>query len=886
MADDVKKSFDKPQAKLMNRLIGAVLIPASLFPLLALLTYDFHDISLLHVPTNSPPANLMGLVGAWLTFWGYALFGFAVWLLPPTMVVVGLLMAFGHPVRLRRRLMWGALFLAMVCGLMQLADEPFLEQMRVLNISPNSGGVVGQWVMTCFLERWLNPVGGAVVASLLAVVFGVLMVGLQTLWAAGCFMLHRLRERRAQATSEAERLGRETEQTEKETERERIRAAKEAARALREQERLARQQQEGESRQQRERERADRQHAFEERKRVVAEERHTAVQQEDELRNRAASMREAAQREQRGVTEPAAVTAVPAVPPSAVAASIPPQPVEAAVAASDSEVPPEPYRLPPIDLLAPLPEDHATLGDMQQTAANLIAKFKEFNIQVEVTNIVPGPVVTQYEVLPGPGVRVERIAAEVRNLQLALGAASLRVQAPIPNKKVCGIEVPNPVAQKVTLRQILEGSKWKKGTFALPLVMGKDVVGNDLVLDLATLPHMLVAGQTGSGKSVCLNAILTGLLMSRTPEDLRLILVDPKRVEFPPYNDLPHLLVPVITDPKKVAFALRWALNEMDKRLKMFQAAKTRNIAAFNSRPLIQQDDLFAANGAPALAEDGYPRKLPYIVIVIDEMADLMCAVGKEIEASVSRLAAVSRAAGIHMILATQRPSVDVITGTIKANIPGRVAFQVAQKNDSRIILDAQGAESLIGKGDMIFLDAKFGQLRAQGAWVGDDEIARVVTFVKEHSRPAFDDTFLSKLEKVRELGAEDEEEDAPAESGSERSGEAPAEEGADDEIVREAIRIIRETRRASTSTLQRRLRIGFTRAGRVMDILEERGIIGPPQGASPREILVDLDAEYADTNRSVESSVTMGDNAEGVSADESGDIPDESGDEPRRPDR
>jgi DNA segregation ATPase FtsK/SpoIIIE, S-DNA-T family len=493
--------------------------------------------------------------------------------------------------------------------------------------------------------------------------------------------------------------------------------------------------------------------------------------------------------------------------------------------------------------------------------------------------------VTQYEVLPGPGVRVERIAAEVRNLQLALGAASLRVQAPIPNKKVCGIEVPNLVAQKVTLRQVLESEKWKKGTYALPLAMGKDVVGNDLVLDLATLPHMLVAGQTGSGKSVCLNAILVGLLMSRTPEELRLILVDPKRVEFPPYNDLPHLLVPVITDPKKVAYSLRWALGEMDKRLKMFQAAKTRNIAAFNARTVVQQDDLFASGSAALPADDGFPRRLPHIVIVIDEMADLMSTVGKEIEASISRLAAVSRAAGIHMILATQRPSVDVLTGTIKANIPGRVAFQVAQRNDSRIILDAQGAESLIGKGDMIFLDAKLGQMRVQGAWVNDDEIARVVTFVKEHSRPAFDDAFLSKLGKVRELGADDRDEDEDEVDGvhadAERSGEGEgaAEEDGDEEMVREAMRVIRDTRRASTSTLQRRLRIGFTRAGRIMDLLEERGIIGPPQGVAPRDILVDLDAGYVHTDGSSESPIKTEETDEGALETNADEPPDGSKD-------
>ena len=843
----------------MARLMGAALIPASLFPVLALVTYDCRDIAWVHVPASLPPANLMGVVGAWLVFGGYALFGFALWLLPPTLLLVGLLLAFGHPAHLGRRVLWGVPFLVMVCALIQLAagTAPLMEWMSALNITPNAGGVVGQWVMTCFLKRWLNPVGGAVVAVTLAVVFGVLAVGFRTLWCAGRWLLLWLQERRIKAREQAARLGREAEVAAKDSAREQVRDAREAARALREQDRLARQQKDEESRR-----------AFDERKRVQAEERLSPTPPpENDLRDQMAAMHEAAQREQR-----AAVGAVPPV-------------ADADGEADEPDLQPEPYRLPPVDLLSPVPDDSPTLGDMEQTAANLIAKFKEFNIQIEVTNIIPGPVVTQYEVLPGPGVRVERIAAEVRNLQLALGAASLRVQAPIPNKKVCGIEVPNLVAQKVTLRQVLESEKWKKGTYALPLAMGKDVVGNDLVLDLATLPHMLVAGQTGSGKSVCLNAILVGLLMSRTPEELRLILVDPKRVEFPPYNDLPHLLVPVITDPKKVAYSLRWALGEMDKRLKMFQAAKTRNIAAFNARTVVQQDDLFASGSAALPADDGFPRRLPHIVIVIDEMADLMSTVGKEIEASISRLAAVSRAAGIHMILATQRPSVDVLTGTIKANIPGRVAFQVAQRNDSRIILDAQGAESLIGKGDMIFLDAKLGQMRVQGAWVNDDEIARVVTFVKEHSRPAFDDAFLSKLGKVRELGADDHEEDEDdadgGPTGAERSGEGEgvSEEDGDEVMVREAMRVIRDTRRASTSTLQRRLRIGFTRAGRIMDLLEERGIIGPPQGVAPRDILVDLDAGYVHTDGSSESPIKTEETDEGALETNADEPPDGSKD-------
>ena len=359
-------------------------------------------------------------------------------------------------------------------------------------------------------------------------------------------------------------------------------------------------------------------------------------------------------------------------------------------------------------------------------------------------------------------------------------------------------------------------------------MLGKDVNGKCITFDLAKMPHLLIAGATGAGKSVCMNSILTGLLMKHTPDDLRMILVDPKTVEFHAYNNLPHLVVPVITNAKKVALGLRWAIDEMERRFKWFNQAGVRDLPGFNARVIQKQTELFAEEAAsePEPRKNAIPDKLPYIVIVIDELADLMHVAQAEIEAGIARLAAKSRAAGIHMILATQRPDVKVITGTIKANFPVRIAFKVSQKVDSRTILDRMGADTLLGKGDMLVLPPGTDKLiRLQGVYTSDDEINRITSFCKEQGQPEFITEIHEKIEKP--------------------STDLPdMDSGEDDDIVEQAIEVIRQTKRASTSSLQRRLRIGYTRAARVMDLLEERGIVGPPDGAGPREILIDLDGE------------------------------------------
>ncbi|MDA1043848.1 MAG: DNA translocase FtsK, partial [Verrucomicrobia bacterium] len=495
------------------------------------------------------------------------------------------------------------------------------------------------------------------------------------------------------------------------------------------------------------------------------------------------------------------------------------------------------YTLPSTEILEPIVESSEIHVDTEATAQLLIDTLADFGIEGQINDVEVGPVVTSYEVLPAPGVRVERISNLANNLALSLKATSIRVQAPIPGKGVVGIEVPNGTSQLVQIRDIIEGDVWRRSKAHLPLVLGKDVGGKDLVVDLAAMPHLLIAGATGAGKTVCMNSILAGLLMSRTPDEMRLMLVDPKIVEFSVFAELPHLVVPVITDAKKVSLGLRWAINEMESRYKLFAKAGVRNIVSYNTREIVKQEELFGEELPPA-RKDEPPATVPYIVLVIDELADLMLADQAGIENGIARLAQLSRAVGIHMIIATQRPSVNVITGTIKANFPGRIAFQVAQRVDSRTILDTVGADKLLGKGDMLYLSPGSSKLmRAQGALTTDTEIHSIADFWRAQGEPAYEMEIKEKLEKPESTS---------------KLGDDP---GDDDDLLEQAIEIIRETHRASTSSLQRRLRIGYTRAARIIDILEERGILGPPRGSEPREILIDLNVNTPGMDNEEEDS-------------------------------
>lgn len=500
------------------------------------------------------------------------------------------------------------------------------------------------------------------------------------------------------------------------------------------------------------------------------------------------------------------------------------------------------YKKPSLELLDSKVETSKGMTPSQTSDMGrvLTEALEEFGVEAKVTGVQQGPVVTCYEILPAAGVRVERIKALSDNIALKLHAKSIRIQAPIPGKGVCGVEVPNISRSGVFFRDLIDTKEFNSDQNALPLILGKDVSGKSMILDLAKMPHMLIAGATGAGKSVCMNTILTGLLMKYSPEHLRILLVDPKTVEFQTYNSLPHLVVPVITDAKKVAKGLNWVIGEMERRFKYFNQAGVRDIQGFNKRVIVKQEDLFSDEEIPQDTENNVPEHLPYIVIVIDELADLMAVAQAEIESRIARLAAKSRAAGIHMILATQRPDVKVITGTIKANFPARVAFKVSQKVDSRTILDRMGADALLGKGDMLVLPPGSDKLiRLQGAFTSDGEIDRVTDFWKQQGKPDFIKEIKEELESTTI--------DLPEVDGS-----------GDDEMLEQALEVIKQTKRASTSSLQRRLRIGYTRAARIMDLLEEQGIIGPPEGAGPREILIDLDGEIpqhpGDENEASES--------------------------------
>jgi S-DNA-T family DNA segregation ATPase FtsK/SpoIIIE len=512
----------------------------------------------------------------------------------------------------------------------------------------------------------------------------------------------------------------------------------------------------------------------------------------------------------------------------------------------------ENYVLPGIDLL----EEHDSEGrvaadpaELEEIQQILIETLGQFGIQVAAGDITKGPTITRYEVYPAKGVRVDKIVSLERDLARATRAERINILAPIPGKDTVGIELANSRKVKVTLRELLQSEDWNASTAKLPIALGKDVYGKTIIADLAQMPHLLVAGTTGSGKSVCINALIASMLYRFTPDQLRFIMIDPKVVEMQVYNSLPHLVIPVVTDPKKVLLALRWVIDEMEKRYKIFARAGVRNITGFNARPKKKtQKELDAVAGiddpgegdeatpnerpgsaipATAVPRDGdiiIPDHMPYIVIIIDELADLMQTAPADVESAIARITQMARAAGIHLIVATQTPRADVITGVIKANIPSRIAFQVASKIDSRVILDENGADRLLGQGDMLYLPPSTSRLiRAQGVLVTDDEIGRLVDFVSAQSSPAFD---LAIHERMETAATPDEE---------------VTDE--DEELVEKCLEIIRQEKRASTSLLQRRLRLGYTRAARIVDILEQRGILGPGEGAKPREILVDLDA-------------------------------------------
>jgi DNA segregation ATPase FtsK/SpoIIIE, S-DNA-T family len=475
------------------------------------------------------------------------------------------------------------------------------------------------------------------------------------------------------------------------------------------------------------------------------------------------------------------------------------------------------FRLPSPDLLRqPTRAEKMDEDELKERARAIEKKCQEFEVSGHVTQINPGPVVTTFEFKPEAGIKYSRITGLAEDLCLALQAESILIER-IPGKSTVGIEVPNRVRETIALREVIESPDFVNSTSKLNLAMGKDLIGRLRVSNLAEMPHLLIAGSTGTGKSVFLNALILSMLYKATPDELKLVLVDPKRLELGLYEDIPHLLAPVVTDPKVASNVLRNATREMERRLKLLAQRGVRNIDQYN-RTFQKQESLSLFDDV----EEGEHKPLPYIVIVIDELADLMMVDTTNVEESITRLAQMARAVGIHLILATQRPSVDVITGLIKANFPARISFRVASKVDSRTILDSNGSESLLGKGDMLYLPAGSSRLhRIHGPFVTEDEITGVCTFWREQAKAQYNEDLLKP----------------PREASATEEGE-PGEEEVDDELYQDAVRVVCEAGRASTSTLQRRLRIGYGRAARLIDLMEKDGIVGPPDGTKPREVL------------------------------------------------
>lgn len=762
----------------------AILGVLCLFIFLSLLSYDYRDIGLLVVPPNSAASNFMGPAGAWVAFFLFMAFGLAGYIVPFMILGCGI-----RTIRYPERKIWHTIvacivFLLSLSAIMELQADVCRWVCYSLNIS-ETGGMAGYLLMRGCLLRLFGT--GAIVIAWFAFIFSFIsLIGLTNVWKAIrwtgsiCVLLFKkLKAIRIRLMTDYQRieferrlLERQKRRLERIIEREKSVVSSTATTPAKN---LSKDEQE----------KVDRKIAIDKQQEPTT----TQIEQK-ETSESAEHIKSIAEQKQ-------------------------------TVTGKRS------YVLPPLQILPPLPDDKSRdiKTDTATTSRVLIETLEDFGIESKVVNAEQGPVVTRYEILPAPGVRIERIASLSNNIALSLKASSVRIQTPIPGKGVVGVEVPNSSARIVYIRDVLETEEWKGSDKKLPLLLGKDVAGADVVVDLTDMPHLLIAGATGSGKTVCLNTILIGLLMSRTPEQMRLLLVDPKLVEFSAYSCIPHLIAPVIIEPKKVVYGLRWAINEMEARYKLFARVGVRNIEIYNSR---HNKNAATSYISAVNADDKYatpPPSIPYIVIVVDELADLMLTNQADIENCIARLAQLSRAVGIHMILSTQRPSVNVITGTIKANFPSRIAFQVAQRVDSRTIIDTIGAEKLLGRGDMLFMPPGSNKLiRAQAAYTTDVDIQAVTNFWRNQGEPEYE------IQLKQQTSQDD--------------SSLPENLEEDEELIRQAIEIIRETKRASTSSLQRRLRIGYTRAARIMDILEERGIVGPPRGADPREILVDLDVD------------------------------------------
>ena len=800
-----------------NEVFALLLLGAGTLLFLALISYAPKDlpswVPFSHVsPPNRPAQNFIGPFGAIIAGFSYLMIGAASYLLAVVLLGFGGAKLFHARLRVTPRLVWIALFIVSGACLLQLQTQHLQGWRAAFNIQ-GPGGWVGYSLGKKLLQTWMGGVGSVILLSGVYVSSLILMTGLRP--------IHIVRQAVAGIRHGLIAL-REWEL------KRRLRKSDLKGRLEISQQELAKQQ------------------------RVIEKQLRKKGAPVPEPAGVFVSPEELANRPKPKVVDTTALPEEPArKKPSLAELRGAEKKAKPAAGLTSQAWDAENYVLPGFDLLDAHDTEGRTAADpaeLEQIQQILIETLAQFGIAVAAGDITKGPTITRYEVYPAKGVRVDKIVALERDLARATSAERINILAPIPGKDTVGIELANTRKVKVTLRELLQSQDWEeaKTKSKLPLALGKDVYGKTIIADLAQMPHLLVAGTTGSGKSVCINALVASMIFRFTPEELRFIMIDPKVVEMQVYNSLPHLVIPVVTDPKKVLLALRWVIDEMEKRYKIFAHAGVRNITSFNGRPpkktQKELDELEAASPrdksrdrarpsnedqeikVPREDELVVPDRMPYIVIIIDELADLMQTAPADVESAIARITQMARAAGIHLIVATQTPRADVITGVIKANIPSRIAFQVASKIDSRVILDENGADRLLGQGDMLYLPPSTSRLiRAQGVLVTDEEIHRLVEFVSAQSPPAFDLAMQDKLELSS----------VPAEDVTDE----------DEELVEKCLEIIRQEKRASTSLLQRRLRLGYTRAARIVDILEQRGILGPGEGAKPREILVDLDA-------------------------------------------
>jgi DNA segregation ATPase FtsK/SpoIIIE, S-DNA-T family len=789
-----------------NEVVAIILLGVGTLLFLALISYNPKDLPSwvpwnYLSPPNKPAQNFIGPLGAILASVFYYLIGAASYFLAGVLLFFGAMKLFHANVRLIARLPWTILFIASGACLLQLQSKHLVGWNHAFNI-PGPGGWIGYFIGKTLLLTSMGKVGsiillGAIYAASLILMTGLRPIHLVQQTISGTRNAYfRLHERRLHRKLRRADIKGQLEISQKELAKQRRSIEKQLKK-----------------------------------KGAPVAEPTSALISPEELADRPAP---------KVVDTTALPGEQPRRKPSLAelrgAASV--RSTSAAPTFTNRSWDPTKYTLPGLDLLNehdPEGRGGADPSELQRVQQTLIDTLGQFGIAVAPGDITKGPTITRYEVYPAKGVRVDKIVSLERDLARATRAERINILAPIPGKDTVGIELANTRKVTVTLRELLESADWDeaKSRNRIPLALGKDVYGKAIIADLAQMPHLLVAGTTGAGKSVCINALVASMLFRFTPEEMRFIMIDPKVVELQHYNALPHLAFPVVTDPKKVLLALRWLIDEMERRYKMFARVGVRNIISFNARPkkktAAELDEAPEQDSGeikvPREEETPIPEKIPYVVVVIDELADLMQTAPADVESAIARITQMARAAGIHLIVATQTPRADVITGVIKANIPSRIAFQVASKIDSRVILDENGADRLLGQGDMLYLPPSASRLiRAQGVLVTDEEIRRLVEFVSAQGRPAFDPAMHEKL--------------AAAGSSSE---EEVSEE--DEELVEKCLEIIRQEKRASTSLLQRRLRLGYTRAARIVDILEQRGILGPGEGAKPREILVDLDA-------------------------------------------